>query len=44
MRIVLVAALVVAFTAQTVIAAPNTNSSAPKPVKIKEEILGKCGN
>ena len=45
MRIVLVAALILPFTVQALMAAPGAGgSSGPKPVKIKEEIVNKCGN
>ena len=43
MRIVLIAALILPFTVQALMAAPGSGG-APKVIKIKEEIVNKCGN
>ena len=43
MRFLALAAFVLPFTAQTVLAAPSS-PAAPKTIKIKEEIVGNCGN
>jgi len=43
MRFLALAAFVLPFTAQIVLAAPS-NPAAPKVIKIKEEIVNNCGN
>lgn len=43
MRIMLVAAMLLPLSVQTLMAAPSAGTP-PKTIKIKEEIVGKCGN
>ena len=43
MRFLALAALVLPFTAHSLLAAPSS-PAAPKTIKIKEEIVGNCGN